>query len=303
MPVHLPPITRRAFVTSLGAAFLSFPLSRLTAAESARIDEDLVAILNDTHIGEKQKPDSAVPSNLRATVEYLVRLEKRPAAVFINGDLALHDGQPGDYRFLAQLLQPLREARVTVHLTLGNHDNREVFYDVLSGEKPSSPVVVSKHISVVQTPRANFFLLDSLKETMVTQGELGAEQLAWLGKALDAHADKPAVLLAHHNPRLGGAPEHFPGGLIDSQPLWDLLTSRRHVKAYVHGHIHDWGLASHGGVHIANTPATSYVANRQTSTTGWIIARLRNDGVTLTTHTHIAEHPWNRKAHELAWRV
>jgi 3',5'-cyclic AMP phosphodiesterase CpdA len=152
------------------------------------------------------------------------------------------------------------------------------------------------------TRHANFFLLDSLQETMVTPGTLGRQQRAWLAKALDGHADRPAVVVAHHNPRLGGDPLHFPGGLTDSNELWEILTKRRHVKAYVHGHVHDRGFAEHEGVHIVNTPATSYVADPQRSTTGWTTARLAASGVTLMTRTTDRTHPWNGESKTLTWR-
>ena len=299
MPVSLPAPSRRRFLTSLGTAIISLPFRPASAAE---VDENLIAILNDTHIGEKQPAGSPIPQHLKDTVDWLLALPKRPAAVLINGDLALKDGQPGDYVFLAKLIQPLRDAGLPVHLTMGNHDNRDVFHEVMSAEKAALPVVASKHVTVVQTRRANFFLLDSLQKVNVAPGELGTEQLAWLGKALDAHADKPAVIVAHHNPRLGGDPLHFPGGLIDSQPLWDALAARRQVKAYVHGHIHHRSLALHEGIHIINTPATSYVAKAETSTTGWSMARLLKDGISLTTHTHLEEHPWNKQQDALPWR-
>jgi 3',5'-cyclic-AMP phosphodiesterase len=299
MPVSLPSHSRRKFLTTFGAAIVSLPALRALAAD---VDEDLIAILNDTHIGEKQPSDSSIPLHLKTAVDWLLTLPRRPVAVLINGDLALKDGQPGDYNFFAKLIQPLRDAGLPVHLTMGNHDERDVFHGALSSDKPSQPVVAAKHVTVAQTRHANFFLLDSLMRVNVAQGELGAAQLAWLGKALDAHPDKPAVIVAHHNPRLGGDPLHFPGGLIDSAALWDTLTPRRHVKAYVHGHIHFRSLAKHADIHIINTPATSYVAKAETSTTGWTMARLRGDGVTLTTHTHLADHPWNKQDDRLAWR-
>lgn len=300
MPVSLTSSGRRAFIKGSGAAAAAFAFSRLIGAG---VDDDLIAILNDSHIGEKQPAGSPIPSHLTATVDWLLAQPERPAAVLINGDLALKDGQAGDYEFFAKLIQPMRDAGLPVHLTMGNHDDRDAFYRVLTAEKPAHGVVAAKHVAVVRARLANLFLLDSLQATMVAPGELGTEQMTWLARALDEHRDKPAVIVAHHNPRLGGDPLHFPGGLTDSDALWSLLAPRRHVKAYVHGHIHHRSLARHADIHIVNTPATSYVANPKTSTTGWTMARLRKDGMTLTTHTHLAEHPWNGQEDALAWRV
>ncbi|MCA9146767.1 MAG: metallophosphoesterase [Planctomycetaceae bacterium] len=301
MPIHLPSQSRRQFLFTTGAAIGA---AAITPADvwGNDVEEDLVYLLNDTHIGEKHPADSPVPSHLRQVVDELVALERKPACVLINGDLALKDGQPGDYRHLAKLIRPLQEAKIDLHLTLGNHDHRETFYEVMREQRLESPVVESRHISVVETRYANFFLLDSLKETMVTQGTLGAEQLAWLAKALDERPTKPAIIVSHHNPRLGGDPNHFPGGLIDSEELWKVIAPRQQVKAYVHGHIHDRGFAAHQGIHILNTPATSYVANPALSTTGWTTVRLAASSASLTTHTTDVDHPWNGQTKVLEWR-
>ncbi len=299
MPVHLPAQNRRQFLFTLGAGFLTCSTGAF-AKDSQQ--SDIIYLLNDTHIGEKHPENSPVPSHLRKAVSELVSLEQKPACVLINGDLALRDGQPGDYRHLAKLIRPLQDAKIDMHLTLGNHDERDVFYSVMQEEQPETPPVKSKHISVVQTPHANFFLLDSLHKTMVTQGTLGAEQRSWLAKALDAHADKPAIIMTHHNPRLGGDPNHFPGGLTDSVELWEILAPRKQVKAYIHGHIHHRSNAEHKGIHIINTPATSYVGNPKSSTTGWTIAKLSPTGITLTTRTTDDQHPWNHQSQTLTWR-
>ncbi len=302
MPIHLPSQSRRQFLFTVGATVAAGAGASSSHAFGNDIEDDLVYLLNDTHIGEKHPPDSPVPSHLRQVVEELVGLQRKPACVLVNGDLALKDGQPGDYRHLATLIQPLHEAKLDLHLTLGNHDHRETFYEVLREERPETPVVESRHISVVETRFANFFLLDSLKETMVTQGTIGEQQLAWLAKALDERTAKPAIIVTHHNPRLGGDPNHFPGGLIDSQELWSVLVKRPQVKAYIHGHIHDRSLAGHQGIYIINTPATSYVANPALSTTGWTTARLTATGITLTTPTTDATHPWNGQTTIILWR-
>ena len=247
--------------------------------------------------------DSPVPTHLRETVAYLVGLPKYPALVVINGDLALNNGQPGDYTRFAKLIAPLREAGIPVHLTMGNHDDRAVFYEVLKTEKHENTLAASKHLGVVQTAKANLFLLDSLKAPAVPQGSLGDEQRDWLAKKLDAHADKPALVFAHHNPRLGGEEKYFSGGLEDSEPLWEVFASRPHVKAYIHGHIHHRNYFHHRGIHILNTPATSFVLDATKSTTGWTMLRLGEGGAKATTKTHQADHAWNGVTVDLKWRV
>lgn len=294
MPIHLS--GRRQFITQLASAVA---VSSAPADASDRIDENLIAVLNDTHIGCQQALDSAIPKNLRNTIDWLLALSHRPAVVIINGDLALKDGRRGDYERFAKLIAPLQAAGVPLHLTMGNHDDRAVFFDVL---KQCANAVDSKHISRVELRGANLFLLDSLKATMVTQGQLGQRQIDWLTKTLDSHAGKPALLFAHHNPRLGGDPLHFPGGLEDSDPLWRAIESRKHVKAYLHGHIHHRDFYQHKGIHILNTPATSYVADKKTSATGWTMLRLKAEGAVATTHTHQEDHPWNGGMAELKWR-
>lgn len=301
MPLHLSTLSRRRFLQAAGAIVLAHG-TQVRAADAAEIESDLVYLLNDTHIGEKHPEDSPVPSHLRQIVTELVKRPRKPACVLINGDLALKDGQPGDYRHLGKLLLPLQQAGIETHLTLGNHDNRDVFYEILKEQRPESPPVASRHIAIVETQYANFFLLDSLQETMVTPGTIGESQLDWLAGALDRLSAKPAIIMTHHNPRLGGDPLHFPGGLVDSQELWSVIGPRKWVKAYIHGHIHDRSYAEHEGIHILNTPATSYVADPKTSTTGWTTAKLTANGITLMTYTTDAQHPWNGESKTLTWR-
>ena len=267
------------------------------------VDDSLIYILNDTHIGEKHAATSRHPKHLSQAVRHIISQKKKPAAVIVNGDLAMAAGQPGDYRHFAKLIQPLRNAKIDVHLTMGNHDNRNQFYRVMKNEKSKEPVVASKHVSVVQTKHANFFLLDSLIKPMTLQGNLGKKQLLWLTKALDAMQDKPAIIVAHHNPCLGGDPQFFLAGIMDSYPLWNILTTRKHVKAYIHGHVHYRSFATHEGIHIINTPATaSPRAKLKLATTGWTTARIKTDHIVITTHTTNEKHPWNKAEEKLKWR-
>lgn len=299
MPVHLASTSRRAFMAQLGSVFIAG--SELNAATAKQVDPDLIAILNDTHIGEHHPANAPIPTRLRETVASLLDLEAQPAAVIINGDLALSDGQVGDYRRFAEIISPLREADIPVHLTLGNHDDRDVFYQVMAGGKNTSPPVLSKHVSVVSLPKVNLFLLDSLKAPHISRGELGSDQLHWLGQALDTHPEKPALIFAHHNPLLGLNEKTDHVGLDDTDALWKLLTSRPHVKAYIHGHLHQRSYSQHRGIHLIDTPATAFVTRPAESTTGWTLAQISDRGGHFKTLTHLKTHPWNGAVQRLVW--
>src|SRR5436309_14463130 len=110
---------------------------------------------------------------------------------------------------------------------LGNHDNRERFWEGLGDqdEKVQRPVA-DRQVGVVEGRHANWFLLDSLMETAKTPGVLGERQLDWLATALDARADKPAIVVAHHNPIEIGHPV---AGLTDSPALFEVMKARKHV--------------------------------------------------------------------------
>jgi hypothetical protein len=44
------------------------------------------------------------------------------------------------------------------------------------------------------------------------------------------------------------------------------------------------------------------VADKKTSTTGWMMARLSAAVGSFTTHTHLADHDWNGLMVDLKWR-
>src|SRR5205823_6092871 len=113
-----------------------------------------------------------------------------------------------------------------------------------------------RHASILKTKRANFFMLDTLDKTKSTPGLLGETQREWLKKSLDANADKPAIIIAHHNPDDGS----FIGSLIDTKELFEILRPRKQVKAYFFGHTHNWNVRQDdSGIHLINLPPTAYI--------------------------------------------
>jgi hypothetical protein len=62
MPIHL--TSRRQFLTQLWATSVLLQVN----AFAADVDENLIAILNDTHIGAQHPASKYIPKNLRKTV-------------------------------------------------------------------------------------------------------------------------------------------------------------------------------------------------------------------------------------------
>jgi len=301
-------VTRREMVgkaalTCLAGASVASRTGPTAASEAngSGVGADTVAILNDTHIAEGHADDHAHPRNLRLAIGQILALDPRPAAVIINGDLAMSIGTPGDYHRFGQLVEPLRR-ELPVHFTLGNHDTRDEFLRAFPDVASASHLGEHRHNGVIDLPHARLVLLDSLKHTPAAPGLLGEEQAGWMLEQADADRIRSVVIVAHHNPRIGGDAVHFPGGIEDTDSFWPELVSRPHVKAFIHGHVHDWTLGIHAGIHVVNTLASAMVADKRVCTNGWTLATFTPEGVELTIHTFQPEHPWNGEKKWLFWR-
>ncbi len=303
MPLHWPHVSRREFLGQAAGVTASVLVWRQGWAEDSRADPHSLALLADTHVPSDPATtarDVNMTNNLRQALAEVMAHAPKVSGVVVNGDCAYLKGLPGDYQNLAQVVQPLVEAELPLHLTMGNHDNREALYAALSQQQPAAPPVEAKHVSVLETPKANWFLLDSLTKTDVVTGELGAAQLQWLAQALDARADKPALLVAHHNPQFEPAANGDWGGLKDARALFDLVASRRQVKAYIFGHTHDWRLTKLGDVHLVNLPPVAYVfqAGRPN---GWVHAMVQDGGLRLRLQCLDNAHALHQQTVELTW--
>lgn len=301
MPLHLPPISRRRFLTTSLAAAVSVWTWRPSPGSEGRTDAGLWALLSDTHIAadrELVNRGVQMTANLKQVVARLTTLDPKPAGVLLNGDAAYGKGEPGDYQVLAELLKPLGAADMAVSFTLGNHDHRDNFREGLQRAAGKSPVE-GRQVTVLETPRANWFLLDSLEKVNATPGLLGPEQLDWLAKALDARRDKPALVAVHHDPQWSEAAKRT--GLRDTEKLFDILMPRKQVKALFYGHTHRWRRAEREGLHLVNLPPVAYLFDKE-SPNGWVEMKLLDKGAVLTLHALDPKHRQNGEKVELSWR-
>ncbi len=300
MPIHLPPLSRRRFLAGTLAAGAGALTPQWSFAEKTA-DSERLLFLSDLHVGSRREDElhGVKPAaTLSQAVQDVLALKERPTRAIVTGDCAFLHGEAGDYRLLGELIEPLRNADMEFHFTLGNHDSRSRFLAAfpdaqkLADAKSKS---LDKYVSVLETPTANWFFLDSLRKTGESSGELGKAQLQWLAKSLDARPDKPALLFAHHNPtRLTNH------AMLDTAAFFDVIMPRKQVKAFLFGHTHAWRVAHQAGVHLVNIPTTSWLFGDQPR--GFMAGLLRKDGLSLTLHTLDPKHPKHLEKVELAWR-
>ena len=299
MPVSSPSMSRRRFLAqSLAAASAAFVPSSLFAAP-AQHDPNRFALFSDTHIAGDRNlvaRGTNMADNFAQAVREVLRCKPQPAAVLVCGDCAYLKGTAEDYAVLHALIQPLRTAGIEVHMALGNHDHRERFWKIVEEGHPRPSPVEHRHVTVLEAPAADWFLLDSLDETNKTPGVLGKTQLDWLAKALERRGDKPVLVMVHHNP--DSRPK--PSGLVETAELFELLAGHPQVKALFFGHSHRYHVARHKSFYLVNLPPVAYVFS-QGAPNGWIDARLRPDGMTLELHAMDKRHPLDGKCTELTW--
>ena len=313
MPIHIIPIKRRRFLdlSAKGAvATIVVPSVLAIPGKEVPIDLHRFAFLSDTHIMANPTAVARginMADHLRQVVAEIATQTTKPGGVVVNGDLAT-DGSPptaGAYRYLAKLLIPLSNLGIPIHLTMGNCDRRSLFADTLTAMLPRTPPVAGRLVNVLKTERANFFLLDSLYNTerTVTEGDLGRKQIGWLTRALDNHVEKPAIVICHHNVNQPEAKSDTAqkGGLRDGAELVDALLPRKHVKAFIFGHTHEWRHWELDGIHFINLPTTAYIFDPE-EPRGWVDVRLEKRGMSLRLESLDKTHPKHREKLVLRWR-
>jgi Icc protein len=302
MPFFLPQLSRRDFLkrAALAGAGIAFAPHGLAAVPDKLRDPDTFAFFSDSHIAADPTDKYLgvnMSDHLAACARELADWPVRPATVIVNGDLAYQMGQPGDYTTFGKLIEPLRDL-APVYLTLGNHDEREHFWEAFPADATEPSSTLHRQATVFGSERANWFLLDTLDATDKTPGELGGTQLDWLALELDLRPDKPAIIVLHHNPQFATVTT----GLKDTAALMAVLAPRHHVKLAVFGHTHDWRVSQHeSGIHLVNLPPTAYVF-KTGRPSGWVRATLTADGAEFELRSLDPKHPEHAQVHGMKWR-
>lgn len=232
---------RRKFIeTSIAAFALSAirlgasPLESIGATATPKspkarrrsgIDDNLVVFISDLHLN----PDGYQVERLKKVVADIVSMRPLPRNVIALGDLAYLTGQRSEYEGLKPLLAPIEAAGITLTLAMGNHDRRAEFRSVFP-EQAARSLMSDRLVYKVETPRADFLVLDSLQEgddrsTWITAGALNEAQTELVQSQL-AQSTKPMFVCSHHP--------------INETGLTNTIAASTTCCGYIYGHLHTW---------------------------------------------------------------
>lgn len=277
--------------TSLGLSAVAMGISSSTFSY-ARTKSTHWAFLSDTHVaGDPQEAYRGFfpYQNLQTAVPQV--LAAAPEGVIINGDVARLSGEKTDYQQVQQLLNPLAQ-KLTVHMTLGNHDDRDNFRAVFS--EPTT-LVEDHYVHVIEAPPVRMILLDSLLYVNKVVGLLGKLQRSWLEMFLDSTAPVTTLIFVHHT--LGDDDSD----LQDVDRMFDIIRPHPSVKAVLYGHSHRYQYGQRDGIQLINLPAVGYnFADDQP--VGWLEANLSAESGAFTLHAIGGNRQNNGQTVNLTWR-
>jgi 3',5'-cyclic AMP phosphodiesterase CpdA len=192
--------------------------------------------ITDLHVGNPAVADNHLFSDTSATLarvlELIGTMDQAPKFIIASGDLT-NRGDADSYR---QLKAIMAATDLPLIYALGNHDTRPGFYAGMLGRSTDLDAPYD-HEQVIEG--VHVITLDTTTPGQIG-GSLTPEQFAWLAQALDAHAELPKLIVAHHAPALGDTPPWDHWRTIEfnqSQQLAELLKGRN-VLGILSGHIH-----------------------------------------------------------------
>lgn len=214
-----------------------------------------IAHVSDTHLltnGNRQYGVVEPENGLLLALDRLGRLDPRPDAIVVTGDLA-DLGEAGAYARLKQLVEPVAaELGATLVWVMGNHDDRAAYSQGLFGTPSTHP---QDEVYDVQGLR-----IISLDSTVpgYHHGAIEEAQLAWLADVLATPAPRGTILALHHPPvPLPMAPVDAVIELDDQSALARVVEGTD-VRAILAGHLHYSTFSTFAGIPVSVASATCY---------------------------------------------
>lgn len=233
-------------------------------------------VLSDIHL-DLPDQDQKFPDNLDRLEAAIERIN----AVYCDADLVVFAGDLVDRGRLKAPYETFKAALTNLSppyaLTLGNHDDRDVFCAVFGKDHcDEGGFIQSAH----DLDGTHVLILDSSSDLPPQQGARGARhrvgqlcqhRLGWLSGQLKATKGQPTIIILHHPPlQLGISTDAWV--LQQPEAMIDLLVDHGNVRHVISGHIHMTSTAFYHGI-----PFTTLAGNCTTAAED--VGRAENRGL------------------------
>ena len=217
-----------------------------------------IAHLSDTHLyaGDERRIYGKVdpePGFERA-LERLRGMPTPPQAIIFTGDLA-DLGERGAYERLREHVEPVAaDFGAEIVWVMGNHDEREVYSEVLFGEASDAP-----QDRVHEVDGLRIIALDTTVPGW-HHGDIRESQLEWLADVLATPAPHGTLLTMHHPPV--PLPLNEASSLIelDGQDRLVPVLEGTDVRAILAGHLHYSTSSTFAGIPVSVASASCFAA-------------------------------------------
>lgn len=209
---------------------------------------ELIAQLTDLHV-QVGAGDELASERVKLAIELLGRLDRRPDAILLTGDL-VNTGTADEYERLGELLAPLFSTGVPLLPVIGNHDHRHLLRAVFD-RAGDGPLQYEARVGGMRV-----LVLDT-QHVGHDDGELDEARLAWLREQLAADPGVPTLLAMHHPPTPIGLPNLDAIAVRADQAaaLGELLARHPQVLRIVCGHVHRGVTVALAGVPVFCCPS------------------------------------------------
>lgn len=218
----------------------------------------LIAQISDTHIsGPDQKTYGIAPmaENLARCIVHINSLTIMPDLVLLSGDVT-NDFRLDEARRAADILAALH---CPYYLVPGNHDDRDVLWDVFGGT--ACPTRADGFINyVIEGDNVRIIALDSLNAGN-SGGAVCDTRAAWLRAALAQGGAQPTVIFLHHPPMKCGVPESDLDGFLGADVLGEIVSGHPNIERILCGHIHLLTHARWCGTVVTTAPSMGMQLN------------------------------------------
>jgi 3',5'-cyclic AMP phosphodiesterase CpdA len=210
-----------------------------------------IIVMADLHIVPEGELSHSLETSerTREAIAFINNNHADADLLVIAGDLT-DRGDAASYRRLKHLLA---EIDLPYVMTLGNHDDRPTFLAEF-GDVADPETGKMDRLHTIKD--CGIIVLDS-SEPGIPSGRLSAAQLDWLTGHLAEHADKPVVVVLHHNIcPLHNQNDHI---ILEQRDAFiDVLCGHTDIRMVVSGHVHMTASGSYRGIPFSNFAGNHY---------------------------------------------